>query len=400
MSDPSLPQPFKIDIPVEEVERMKQLIAHTRLPDQAPIPGASWDYGVDLKWLREMKDAWQHEFDWKDVEREMNAFDHYTVHIESVKLHFIHQRSARPDAIPLIFCNGWPSSFWEYHPLIESLTNPSAGQPAFHVVIPSLPGFTFSSAPPHKGWSMEDNARIFDHLMTGVLNYPSYMAQGGDFGGAICLFLGSDAYPACKLLNVTALPATPPFGALLTLPLFLLPTSWRQWAYGKIYTEAELADLARVKQYIKGGSGYFLEQATQPFSIGYALNDSPVGLLAWIGAKYVELLDPKNLRRATRYILATVSLYFLTGTFVTSTLPYYENTGTLSKKLCVSKPIGNSQYPYDVTNVPASWARKQHPGLVFARRHDEGGHFPAYEVPELIANDLREMAVAHSDLFA
>ena len=111
MSDPSSPQSFKIDIPLEEVERMKQLIAHARLPDAPPIPGASWEYGVDLQWLREMKNAWLNEFDWKDVEREMNAFDHYTVHIESVKLHFIHQRSARADAIPLILFNGWPSTF-------------------------------------------------------------------------------------------------------------------------------------------------------------------------------------------------------------------------------------------------------------------------------------------------
>ncbi|KAI0811090.1 epoxide hydrolase N terminus-domain-containing protein, partial [Irpex lacteus] len=221
----------------------------------------------------------------------MNQFPQFKVTIESVDVHFIHQRSERADAIPLILLHGWPA---------------------------------------------------------------------GDFGALVATYLGTNEYPSCKLLNICATPANPTICALLTLPFWLLPVTWRQWLYSKIYTEDERKGLSRVRDYLKTGLGYFIEQATQPMTIGYALHDSPIGLLAWIGEKYKELVDPEVLPAATNFILTTVSLYYLTGSFVTSTLPYHENTKTFSKTLRIVKPLGVSHFPYDCLNVPLGWIKSQH----------------------------------------
>lgn len=394
---------------------MRRLISDTRLPDSSPVGGASWDYGVDLEWLKTMRNAWLNDFDWKLVEKEMNSIPQFTAVIESVSVHFMHQKSSRADAVPILFLHGWPGehehdsrfifahfhkgSFWEFHRVVEMLRDPPADQPAFHIVVPSLPGFAFSSAPPRKGWDMEDNARIFDHLMTGVLGYSSYMVQGGDWGSLVSLHLGTDKFPACKLLEITAVPGNPTLGALLTLPFFLLPTSWRSWLYSKIYTAEDIADLSRSKSFITTGSGYFVQQLTRPFTIGYALNDSPLGILAWIGEKYRDLLDPEVLPTATKFILTTVSLYYLTNSFATSTLPYHENTKTFSQKIRMTKPYVTARYPYDVTNFPKGWIKAQHPRMLYRRIHQRGGHFPGFETPDLLAADLWELVTSQRALF-
>ncbi|KAK7689023.1 hypothetical protein QCA50_007714 [Cerrena zonata] len=394
--DPSQPTAFKVAIPDDEVARMVRLIGDTRLPDQPFVSEASWDYGVDLKWLKEMKDKWLNEFDWKEVERKMNEWEHFKVRIEGVDLHYIHVRSAREDAVPILLSHGWPGSFWEFNRVIEPLTNPPPGQPAFHVVIPSLPGFGFSSSPPKKEWSMGDNARIFDYLMTGVLGYPAYMAQGGDWGAFITSFLGSADFPACKMVNLNMLNGPPSTRALLTLPLLFLPTTWREWIYSKIYTEQELQDLSRSFAFLKSGLGYFLQNNTRPLTIGYVLYDNPVGILAWIGEKYKEHVDPTILPDRLHDILVTVSLYYLSGTAHTSGLPYKENNHLFKEKRHITEPYGISRFPYDIFLNPLSWVTKNNPGeVVLVRRHDRGGHFAALEVPDLLVGDLREMVAGH-----
>ena len=247
---------------------------------------------------------------------------------------------------------------------------------------------------------MADNARIFDHLMTGVLGYSSYMAAGGDWGALVTSYLGTPKYPACKVVQITAAHAKPTLGALLTLPFFLLPAGWRSWLYSKIYSETELYDFARVGQLLKTGLGYFLEHATRPLTIGYAMHDSPVGILAWIGEKYPEFMDPAVARDATQFILTTVSLYFLTGCFASAGLAYRDNLKSFSERRQLHKPYGVIQFHHDVNNYPESWLRAQHPSLIFMRRHSEGGHFPGYEVPELLTGDLREIAASQKALFS
>lgn len=411
--DFSAPRPFRVDVPVEEVQRMRRLIEDTRLPDSPPVPGATWNYGADLDWLKGLRDEWLNNFDWKQVEEEMNQFKHFKVIIESIDVHFIHHTSERPDAIPIILFHGWPGaqrsyapfisitylsigSFWEFHRTIGLLTNPPADQPAFHVVVPSLPGFGFSSPPPKQKWGMNDNARIFDRLMTGVLGYKAYMAAGGDFGGVICKSLGTDKYPACKLLNTCTPPCRPTGGAIATLPFFILPKSWRSWLYSKIYTDEERHDLGRFVGFVKTGFGYFIQQSTRPLTIGYALHDSPVGVLAWIGDKYRDLVDPEILPESTKFILTTISIYYLTNTFASSTLPYRDNP--LGKAFPMTKPHGCSLFAHDIGVMPVSWIKAQYRDLVFAHRHARGGHFPGYEVPDLLVADIQELATARRSL--
>lgn len=287
-------------------------------------------------------------------------------------------------------------SFWEFYRIIEPLTNPPSGKPAFHVVIPSLPGFGFSSPPPKKEWTMHDNARIFDHLMTGVLGYSAYMAQGGDWGSFVTRFLGTNAFPACKMVNFNMMNGRPPVSALLTLPFFLLPTAWRQWLYSKLFTEEELQDFARSVHFAKTGLGYFLQNNTRPLTIGYVLYDNPLGILAWIGEKYKEHVDPTIFPDRVHDMLTTVSLYYLSGTAHTSGLPYKENAHLFGEKTLVTKPYGLSRFPFDIFIDPLPWIKAGNPGeLIYAKRHDRGGHFAALEVPELLAGDLREMVSEH-----
>lgn len=246
---------------------------------------------------------------------------------------------------------------------------------------------------------MGDNARICDFLMTGVLGYTKYFAEGGDFGSMICTTLGGDDYPACKLVAITNMAALPTFGALCTAPFFLLPKSWRTWLYSWIYTEDELDGFSRVGTYITTGMGYMVEQATRPFTIGYALNDSPIGLLAWVGEKYREYVDPDIVPDSTKFILTTVAIYFLTHSYASSTLPYGENTGWSRKDLRIIKPYGALYFPFDPLAWPVSWARAKHRKMVYTKKHDRGGHFPGYEVPELLADDLRDMVAGQYELF-
>lgn len=287
-------------------------------------------------------------------------------------------------------------SFWEFHRIVDPLINPPPDQPAFHVVIPSLPGFGFSSPPPSKEWTMRHNAKVFDHLMTGVLGYTAYMAQGGDWGSFITRILGSDDFPACKMINLNMLNGRPPLTALLTLPFFLLPTDWRKWLFSQVYSEEELNDFDRSFKFAKSGLGYFLQNHTKPMTIGYVLYDNPLGILAWIGEKYKEHVDPDILPSLIQDVLTTVSLYFLSRTAHTSGVPYKENGRLFNERHPITKPYGVSRFPFDIFIEPVSWSRKDNPGdLVFVRRHKRGGHFAALEAPELLAGDLREMVTGH-----
>lgn len=248
---------------------------------------------------------------------------------------------------------------------------------------------------------MGDNARLLDALMTGVLGYPKYFAAGGDFGSLICAHLGGAQFPACKLLAISGVGVGPTLGALCTLPLFLLPARWRNWVYGCIYAEDELAALARSWSLVKNGMGYFVEQRTRPFTIGYALADSPMGLLSWIGEKYWEHMDPSisGSPHSTQFVLATVSLYFLTRSFATTAVTYHEEDASFGRKLRITKPLGALYFPFDVNNYPLSWVRARNRELVYAKKHERGGHFPGYETPELLADDLRAMATSQRRLF-
>ena len=259
---------------------------------------------------------------------------------------------------------------------------------------------------------MKDNARILNTLMTLVLRYSSYMAQGGDWGSLVATFLGTLDYPACKMVHLNGQISPPPPLSMLGLGLsLLLPNSLRMWLLRKVYSEHERDDFSRSWNFLKTGMGYHLQQQTRPFTIGYAINDSPLGILVWVGEKYRELIDPEIYVRPSikKDILTTITLYYLTSSFATSAIPYKENASQFSEPpMIISKPYGLSRFPYDIFVMPVSWIRSANRGwpwskegseCVFVRRHERGGHFPGLEVPEELANDLRAMAEQNRALF-
>lgn len=247
---------------------------------------------------------------------------------------------------------------------------------------------------------MKDNARIFDHLMTGILGYSSYMAQGGDWGSWITCALGGPGYPNCKMINLNGAPVRPPMTAFLALPVFLLPASWRSWIFSMVYTDEERADFSATGRFLKHGMGYYIQLATRPMTVSYAMTDSPIAILAWIGEKYAsEVSDPSIMPTLAHHILTTLSIYFFTRTLGTSGIPYRENMAIAGDKIVLVKPVGISRFPYDILLSPLSWLKSAYPTIFFVNRHKNGGHFAALEVPDLLGGDLREMVKSKRSLF-
>lgn len=381
---------------------MRQLIELSRLPEKDLLPGASWDYGVDLTWLKGMKKDWLESFDWRDVEEELNQWPHFHVDIEGVAIHYIYEKSEDPNAIPLILTHGWPGSFYEFHKIIAPLAHPPPGQQAFHVVVPSLPGYGFSSAPLRQGWTLIDSARCFDHLMSGVLGYPRYAAQGGDWGAILTSYLGTSTYPSCQAIHLTMRTAQTPIPTMLGGALsYVLPTSLRDRFASWMWSTEELSNFKKIKEYMLQGSGYFAEQATRPFTIGLAIQDSPIGLLAWIGEKYHEWSDPEVFPTPEfrHDILATISLYFFTRTLPTSALTYKEDILHIIKPLPpVTKPFGLSQFQHDAVVLPPRWIKKQNQ-VHYYNSHKQGGHFAALDNPDGLVHDLREFFESQKQVF-
>lgn len=208
--------PFKVDIPTEEVERLKRKLKDTRLPPRAIVPDAGTRYGPTYEWCSNLYHAWRDSYDWYDAQKQMNSAPNYTTRIEDIKIHFVHARAERADAIPLIMCHGWPGSFYEFSQVWNPLSHPEdPKQPAFHVVVPSLPGFGFSDWPPRAGWTLQDTARIFDKLMK-KLGYSQYMMQGGDWSHWIGREMGAKYTDSCKLVHFNFAPSPLPEGVEYT----------------------------------------------------------------------------------------------------------------------------------------------------------------------------------------
>ncbi|KZP00214.1 alpha/beta-hydrolase [Calocera viscosa TUFC12733] len=397
---PGIPVPFKISFPDADVGRLRRKLADTVLPEEI-VPDAGWEYGLSLSTLRELKSAWE-SFDWRSAEEGLNAYEHYTVSIEGLTLHYVHCRSPRQDAIPLLMIHGYPSCFAEFLPLLPTLTEPPEGKQAFSVVLPSVPGFGLSSAPP-RGWTVKDTARVLDTLMTGVLGYTAYAAQGGDWGYLIASQLA--AHPSCLAVHATLCVAPPPLPIPFYIPLYLLPSFLSGPLINWCFTPPERAAFARTWQFLKRAGGIFPLAATQPALIGYALSDSPLGLLAWVGEKHTTplLTDPERPIPVDK-ILTTLSLYFFTRCIPTAHLQYHENASSfaepparISRSRCT---LGVSQFAHDVFAVPERWVRRYHTGCKWFRRHEHGGHFPAMDSPEELVQDLRDFLGENKTLFA
>ncbi|EJD04935.1 alpha/beta-hydrolase [Fomitiporia mediterranea MF3/22] len=372
----------KYDDPV--VANMLSLLQAAPIPAKAPIDATTpWELGIEYECLKKLKHMFQNEWSWKALEEKIAMFDHFLVHYENdgdtLDLHYIHVKSPRSDAIPLILLHGWPSTFFDFHKVIEPLTNPpSPDLPAFHVVVPSIPGYFKSTLPRRDGWNAADTARVYNGLMTSVLNYSKYVAQAGDLGSYI-------------LLNMEGL-----FPDSVTLAhfnvLFMPPSPEPDQSK---YTELENRLLKRGKEFQVTGSGYAQIQSTKPFTIGIAIASSPLAVLAYIGEKIYSWSDPSLVD--PHDILNTVALYYLSGSFPTSILTYNQarkgTSGGGSQgsggKVLIKNKFGYSVFPYELAVVPKSELEQSGP-LVFHREHSCGGHFPALDVPNDYVADLRE----------
>ncbi len=372
-------EPFEIRVPDAVLDDLRERLGRTRFPDQ--IPGSGWDYGTDGAYLVELCAYWRDKFDWRAQEARLNRFPQFTTRIDGQKLHFVHRRSPRADALPLVLTHGWPGSVMEFSGIIDALADPEAhggrAEDAFHVVCPSLPGYAWSGPTSERGWDVRRVAEAWAVLMAR-LGYDRYGAQGGDWGAIVSTQLGLvDAEHLCGIhLNMVV--AGPPKGAANPLE-------------GVAPEEASgLADLA---DFQKNETGYQQIQGTRPQTLGVGLNDSPAGLAAWIVEKFRAWSDcggdvESRFRRDD--LLTNITIYWVTQTINSSTRLYYETmrSGRWGLPDYVAVPTGCAIFPKEIFRPPRRWAEASY-NVVHWNRYDRGGHFAALEEPELLLDDVR-----------
>ncbi|MGC9541501.1 epoxide hydrolase family protein [Streptomyces sp. UG1] len=380
-------RPYRIDIPQSDLDDLHDRLDRTRWPDE--IPGAGWAYGVPVDYLRDLVRHWRHTYDWRAAEARLNEWPQFTTTIDGANVHFAHVRSPEPDATPLIITHGWPGSIVEFLDVVGPLADPAAhgGDPAdaFHVVLPSIPGFGLSGPTTEPGWEAGRVADAWAELMRR-LGYERFGAQGGDWGAAITRELGRSHPERVLGVHVNLLPgaqaATEPTPEELAE---LTPdeqeralASWRRWA-----------------AFSRDGIGYYHQQATRPQTLAYGLTDSPVGQLAWIVEKFREWTDSEDLPEEAvdrDRMLTNVMLYWLTGTAGSSARIYYERAHPSGR---VAKPAEPSTTPTALALFPAEpqlplrHKAERTENLVRWAEFDRGGHFAAMEEPDLLVDDVR-----------
>jgi microsomal epoxide hydrolase len=373
--------PFEIDISDAAIADLQRRLAATRMPDQ--IAETTWEYGTDSSYLSELIAYWQNDFDWKKQESELNQFDQFKTEIDGLEMHFIHQRSENPDAIPLMIVHGWPGSVAEFSKIIGPLTDPVAHggdiADSYHVIAPSLPGFGFSEKPNEPGYSPEKFAHILAGLMQR-LGYEQYAIAGGDWGAIINRYLANN-YPERLLgLHSNMVLAGPPVDE----------------AERDDVSEAESSLRTARTAYMQNEVGYQRIQGTKPQSLGYGLNDSPAGLAAWIVEKFHGWSDmPQGTGGyldnyfTKDELLTNIAIYWFTETITSSARIYYENSKTPVAKPMeyIDVPTGVAVYPAEIFITPRSWV-----AAAYDLRHyslmEEGGHFAALEQPASYINEL------------
>ena len=366
-------RPFKVHVPGQVLIALRHRLAETKWPDQ--LPGTTWEYGADIKKVRELADYWQSGYDWRAQEAKINRFDQFTTEIDGQQIYFIHQRSPRPDAVPLMLIHGWPGSILEFLALIEPLTDPKDKNiPAFHVIIPSLPGFAFSGPTTTRGWGPQRMAKALVTLMDR-LGYSKYGIQGGDWGSAIAQDM---AYQA------------PEHVIGLHLNLIFVPPPNPEAA-------AKMSDQERKRYaYFDGEeSSFFFLQASEPQTLAYALTDSPVGWLAWMISKFQLLTDNNGdfLTAVDRdTFLTDVTLYWVTDTVGSAMRIYRENRLTREEAAPTSHletPVAYADFPREVAVPPFRWITEKY-NVVQKTEMPKGGHFAALEQPGLLLDDVRK----------
>jgi pimeloyl-ACP methyl ester carboxylesterase len=372
-------QAFEARATEADLDDLRARLAAARLPEAETVYRAApdprrWEQGVPLADLVEVVDYWRTGYDWRSFEERLNRIGQFRTTIDGLGIHFLHRRSARGDATPLIVTHGWPDSVARFIDVVDELADPEdADAPAFHVVVPSLPGFGYSDKPATTGWGTEKIAAAWVELM-GRLGYRKFVAHGGDWGGNITTVLGG-RFPEHVLGIHTTFAEGPP--GLTTDGLTAVERKWTE----------ETRDFWRHR------AAYAKQQATRPQTIGYSLVDSPVGLLAWILDKFAEWTDTEDSPFETisrDRVLDDVTLYWLTRTGASAARIYYESHNSLDPELRVDVPSAISMYPRDIEKCPRPWAQERYRQIVRWRSPEIGGHFPSLEVPEYFVKDLQE----------
>lgn len=370
--------PFTIHLPDDTLKDLQARLARTRFPQE--IPGTGWDYGTDLTYLKSLVAYWRNGFDWRAQERTLNQFQQFKTTIDGIEIHFIHQKSPVPNAFPLAVTHGWPGSIVEFSKVIGPLTDPAryGGRPedAFDVVAISLPGFGFSGKPQERGYSPEKMASIISTLMAR-LGYPRYGVQGGDWGGIISRLVAIDDASHVVGLHLNFCVAGPPPG--VADPAAGVPAE-------------EMQSREAREQYMANERAYQQIQATKPQTLGFALDDSPAGLAAWIVEKFHAWCDCDGGNVESKFtkdqLLTNITLYWATQTGASSARIYYENRVAPPNPKRVEVPTACALFPKEISVPPRKWVEARY-NLVRWTVMPRGGHFAALEQPELLVDDVR-----------
>jgi pimeloyl-ACP methyl ester carboxylesterase len=369
--------PYRIEIPEADLRDLRERLARTRWPEAETVN--DWSQGVPLGYLRELCDYWAGGYDWRATEARLNALPQFRTEIDGLGIHFIHARSPHPGALPLVITHGWPGSIVEFLKVIEPLTNPADPADAFHVVCPSLPGYGFSDKPAHPSWDVQRIASAWAELMAR-LGYERYGAQGGDWGTSVTTSLGQQDPD-----HLAGIHLNPPIAAPD-------PATFHD------LTEAEREAIAALERAQQWEDGYSTQQSTRPQTLGYGLVDSPAGLCAWIVEKFRAWSDcdghPENVFTRDE-LLDNVMLYWLPGTAASSARLYWESFKqvqawfTESTSDTIEVPTGCSVFPKDLPRPSRRWAAKRYTDIRYWNEPEKGGHFAAFERPEIFVDEIR-----------
>jgi pimeloyl-ACP methyl ester carboxylesterase len=382
-------RPFTIDTPEADLEDMRARIAATRFPDKEPVDDLS--QGVQLATMQALARYWADEYDWRKCEEKLKAVPHYITEIDGLDIHFIHVRSDHADALPLLVAHGWPGSVIEQLKIIDPLTNPTAhgasAEDAFHLVIPSMPGYGFSGKPAVTGWGPEQIARAWAELMKR-LGYDRYVASGGDWGGQIVDLMGAQAPPELIGIHTN-------FPGAVRADVSTAVQSGGPAPSGLDEDGTRLYE--KLRDFFATDVGYALELGTHPQTL-YGIADSPVGLAAWmldhdatsLGLISRVFVDGAEEGLSRDDVLDNITHYWLTNTGVSSGRLYWENKLGFFDPKGVSIPVAVSVFPGELYQVPRSWAEEAYPNLIHYNKLDKGGHFAAWEQPELFTSEVRE----------
>ena len=372
--------PFQVNINQEVLDDLQERLKNTRWPDE--IPGSGWDYGSNLAYLKELVDYWIEEFDWRAQEGNINRFSQFITQVDGLDVHYIYEKGRGPDPLPLLLIHGWPGSITEFLDFIPLLTDPAAhgGDPndSFDVVAPSLPGYGFSAKPDKPGMGVNGISDVFAELMDQI-GYESYVAQGGDWGASISSRLGFAHADKVKAIHINMVFGGRPYLGPGSRPL----------------SEAEQQYVKELAQWEDDEGAYGHIQGTKPQTLAYGLNDSPVGLAAWIVEKWRSWTDCEGEIESVYTkdrILTNVTLYWVTGTINSSTRIYYEtrkDNWRMAQNERIEVPTAVAVFPEELDRPVREWAERSH-NVQRWTEFPSGGHFAAMEKPQELARDIRE----------